>query len=242
VGVCACAVSVLLAARLSCAQPAGQEHAARQAAQTASQATIDRLALAIVRGNVASGWAYLAAGGDPNARDGHGATLLDRAASANRVDVAELLLDHKADVNARVVVAEPVSGAGSTALDYAALNGHVAVARLPIDRGADVRAAYASGRTALHVAATHGRTEIVRLLLQKGADPNARDQDGSAPIDEAAWRGFRDIVALPLDAGARIDGPQTKTGATPLNEAAFMGQAAVVELLLARNASVVSRN
>jgi ankyrin repeat protein len=77
--------------------------------------------LAIVRGNVAPVWAYLAAGGDPNARDGHGATLLDRAASANRVDVAELLLDHKADVNPRVVVAEPVSGAGSTALDYAGL-------------------------------------------------------------------------------------------------------------------------
>ena len=204
---------------------------------TGSHATIDRLGREIIRGDIAPVRDYLAAGGDANARNARGATLLHYAASADRLDLAEMLLDHRADVNARVMAPGDILGAGSTALDYAAANGYATLAKLLINRGANVYAAYASGRTVLHVAATNGRTEIVRLLLQRGADPNARDEDGSAPIDEAAWRGFHDIVALLLDAGARIDSPQTKTGATPLNEAAFKGQTKVVELLLARHAN-----
>ena len=78
-------------------------------------------------------------------------------------------------------------------------------------------------------------TDIARFLLQNGADANARDSAGLSPLDEAVWRGFPEIASLLLESGARIDGVQLRTGATPLNEAACKGQNAVVELLLARN-------
>lgn len=43
-------------------------------------------------------------------------------------------------------------------------------------------------------------------------------------------------TTLLVDAGAKVNAPDTKTGATPLNEAVFRGHAAIARLLLARGA------
>jgi len=179
--------------------------------------------------------AMLDAGADPNMRDhSSGATLLHYAVLYKKPDLVLLLLDHKADVNARIDVRGPEKGV--TPLVYAVVQNDLPLTRLLISRGADPHATYRSGRTALHIAANGGMTDIARLLLQNRADANARDSTGASPLDEAAWRGFPDVAALLLKSGARINDVQVKTGATPLNEAAFKGQNAVVELLLAQNA------
>src|SRR5271165_6154529 len=107
------------------------------------------------------------------------------------------------------------------------------VAEALIEAGADPNLRDSHDRTPLHVAVTSfglSKLKLIRLLLEKGADPNARDDAGASPLDEAAWMGSAAGVTILLEGGAKIDAPDSKTGATPLNEAAFKGHVEVVEL------------
>jgi ankyrin repeat protein len=179
--------------------------------------------------------AMLDAGEDPNMRDpSSGATLLHYATLYNNPELVELLLAHKANVNARIDTRGTETGA--TPLLYAVVEKELGLTKLLVANGADVRSSYRSGKTALHIAANGGMPEIARFLLRNGADPNARDTAGSSPLDEAVWRGSPEVASLLLESGARINDVQLRTGATPLNEAACKGQNATVELLLAHNA------
>jgi ankyrin repeat protein len=71
----------------------------------------------------------------------------------------DLLLQHGADVNARVT--------GTTTYS-------LRIARSPSTN---------EGMTALHVAAQSGRVDLVRYLLAKGANPAIADANGRTPID-----------------------------------------------------------
>src|SRR5213078_3197119 len=93
----------------------------------------------------------------------------------NRHDIAQLLLDRGAQVNAR-------DNAGNTALFYAAYRQTSAgpiptteLARLLLDHRADPNARDKSGHTPLMVARIVG---LARLLVDRGADVNARDSNG----------------------------------------------------------------
>lgn len=179
--------------------------------------------------------AMLDAGEDPNMRDPNsGATLLHYATLYNNPELVEVLLAHKANVNARIETRGTETGA--TPLLYAVVQNELPLAKLLVANGADVRSTYRSGTTALHIAAHGGMAEITRFLLQNGADPNARDRAGSSPLDEAVWKGSPEVASLLLESGAQINDGQLRTGATPLNEAACKGQNTVVQLLLAHNA------
>jgi ankyrin repeat protein len=71
----------------------------------------------------------------------------------------DLLLQHGADVNARVTGTQTYS---------------MRIARSP---------SMNEGMTALHVAAQSGRTDLVRYLLANGANPAIADSNGRTPID-----------------------------------------------------------
>ena len=80
-------------------------------------------------------------------------------------EVAELLIDKGADVNAK-------DEWGSTPLHYAALKGHKEVAELLIDKGADVHAKGDDGKTpidfATHPDNPNAAAEIADLLRKHG--------------------------------------------------------------------------
>jgi len=146
----------------------------------------------------------LQAGADPNARsDGQrGETPLHWAASSDDVDVAEVLIDGGADV-------EAADGSIGTPLANAVGYGCWHVARLLIDRGARVTVlwqAAALGMTArvrelmtpasgadtamINEAFWHachgGQRRMAELLLAEGADPNARPGYAGGSALEAA--------------------------------------------------------
>ncbi len=137
----------------------------------------------------------LAAGADPNLPDENGVLPLDFAALSNRPDIARLLLEGGALVNATV--------GGSTALDFAVARGNVETARVLIEQGADVRRVFPSGRTPLHIAVANGHLSTVELLIDRGAEPNTKDLNGVSPLDEAVRRNIPEVAAVLLDAGAK---------------------------------------
>jgi ankyrin repeat protein len=91
-----------------------------------------------------------------------GVTALHSAAAAGRIDIARLLIDRGADVNA--------SHQGQfTALHAAATTGQLELATLLLDRGAEINARSAMGKTALAYAVEAGQSEVAKLLESRGA-------------------------------------------------------------------------
>lgn len=91
----------------------------------------------------------------PTVRDAHPVPI-DQAA-----DVAGILLDHGADINAK-------DGTGQTVLIFSSDQGAPSLTKLFLERGADPRVRDNRNRTALSVAKEQGRDDIVALLAAAG--------------------------------------------------------------------------
>ena len=97
-------------------------------------------------------------------KSGHTALMV--AALEGRTRDVKVLLDRRAEVNAR-------DQDGRTALMYAVINSHQEAVELLLERGAEVNAQAKDGATALILAAIVGSAEIVKGLVSKGADLDA---------------------------------------------------------------------
>ena len=144
-------------------------------------------------------------------------------------DVARLLLEHGADVNARI-------NRGSTTLHVAASYGRVEVVRVLLEHGANLDAEDNKGRTPLHEAADNGRAEIVRMLLEHSADADPKDNEGRTPLHKAVDNERVKVIRELLEHGANVDAKDNK-GRTPLHEAVKYGRVDVVRILLEHGAN-----
>ena len=97
-------------------------------------------------------WEYSADG-----RDDHGLTALMYAAAAGDLEMAHLLLQNEAPVNAQTDI-------GTTALMFAAAFGRVEVVRLLVENGADIHIQNGHNYTALSLAEERGHQEVVDFL------------------------------------------------------------------------------
>jgi len=177
----------------------------------------------------------------------HAKTGLHWAAETNQAEVARLLLDAGADIEAK-------TSWGATPLDWAATMGSADVAELLLARGA-------SGFT-LIVAAGLGKLDDVKQIVASGADLSAhrRRSASDSPNDDwpadsahiqrdvlsdamysAARNGHTQVVEYLLDHGATVDAKGI-FGATALHWAAINGHRKIVELLVTRGADLTIRD
>ena len=132
-------------------------------------------------------------GADVNAKNGYGTTPLHWAARKGHTDVAKLLIEHGADVNAKE------DYRGETPLHWAK---DANIAQVLIEHGADVKAKSRWDTTPLHEASSMGHTDVAKLLIDHGADMNAKDKDGRTPLLWAAYNGHTDVVKILKEASS----------------------------------------
>lgn len=125
----------------------------------ASKAT-QKLFDAVVKGNIEQVKAALSEGADINYKDKReGNTPLIWAAHGGHIEIARLLIQKGADVNA-------VTSSGGTPLIYAAKFGNVEIVKLLLETGAKMDARE-DGKSAVEWARTYGKDEIVKELEKR---------------------------------------------------------------------------
>lgn len=120
----------------------------------------------------------LDAGGDVNARDDEGMTLLIWASlSFEREPLVKLLLERDADVN----LAD--TREGQTPLIWATRHGRNGNVKLILQKKPEIDARDRQGRSVLMHAAIYGYPRIAHNLLKQGADPLLTDKSGKTAMD-----------------------------------------------------------
>lgn len=165
--------------------------------EPARQSRLDeRLFESIRQGNLSLADSCLRAGARLEARGMEGATPLIAAANAGRTDIARLLLERGADVQAR-----REGYYGSTALMEVAVDNDTAMARLLLEYGADVNRRDTFGDPAINWAAYYGHVSFTRFLLEQGAGWDVSGRHGTA-LDIASRQWNLPLLAFFIEQGA----------------------------------------
>lgn len=174
----------------------------------------------------------LATGVDPNCCGANSVdSPLQQALSNENIDIARLLIDAGADVNANastwgwyndplqiatmkgntklvdMVLAagariNTVNGHGHCALNLAIQNRNIEVVQILLEKGTDIDFMNEYEKDALHFAAIGGRIDIVKILLAAGADVNVEGSYGSTVLEKGVLSGSHEMALYILDAGA----------------------------------------
>lgn len=126
-----------------------------------------------------------------NASGPDGWTGLQLAAYGGHEDVARLLLDRGAHVQAT-----STNQMANTALHGAIAGKRARLVALLLDRGADPEATDSWGNAALHLAAHEGNSEIVETLLGHRVNLNSRRKDGKTPLAVAVSEGKAQVANI----------------------------------------------
>lgn len=170
-----------------------------------------------------------------------GDTPLHLAAWSNAVHAARVLLDHGANVHAKLVM-------GGTALNVAARFNAAETAALLLEHGADWQSTDQRGWMPLHAAVSSGAVETATLLLEHGADVTLPVEDEQfTPLHLAIMPFTRTpseemeslaVVRLLLDWGAPVNAVTKNFGATPLDIAEAVERPNVARALRAHGGDI----
>eukprot|EP01060_Flectonema_neradi_P037680 TRINITY_DN765_c2_g1_i1.p1 TRINITY_DN765_c2_g1~~TRINITY_DN765_c2_g1_i1.p1 ORF type:complete len:648 (+),score=70.39 TRINITY_DN765_c2_g1_i1:70-2013(+) len=158
------------------------------------------------------------------------ATALHHAAFNGNEKICEFLLDHGADIEARIPETEV------TPLMWACTAGHFSIVKLLIERGADPCAVEAQDYNAAFHAVHTGNTPLLHYLLSGGFGINvhALDKAGHNLVQWAAFKGALGCLRyLHETVGVSLE-TLDKQGKTALHWAAHAGQFVTTEYLLAQ--------
>lgn len=140
-----------------------------------------------------------------------GMSYLHQMVHSRDVEVASLLIQFGADVNARD------KGCYGTVLQMALTAGsNEGMVQLLLYQGTKVNQVFSYGNTELHLAVLKGYANSVRWLLEHGANPNLKNDDGHTPLYLACKHGQRSIATALRSAGAKKEeGVERNFGKAP---------------------------
>ena len=127
----------------------------------------------------------------------HGAVSLHLAIVSNEIDIAKLLIDYGADINAQ-------DDEGNSVLSVAARNENHEGLRLLLANRALSELKDQNGVTPLQFAVGYNMKKNVDILIKNGADVNAKDNFHHTCLHGAFQLGLHDISLLLLHAGASM--------------------------------------
>ncbi len=154
-----------------------------------------------------------------------------------KFNFAKLLIDHGANVNAKLTKGPRRGGlggggtinlslAGATPLLLATNAADVRLMHLLLDHGADPQVKLNNGTTALMLAVGIARAiganwvtepqamEAAKLAIELGSDVNAKNIVGNTAMHTAAYSGFNNVIPFLLAHGAALN-PKNNRGDTP---------------------------
>jgi ankyrin repeat protein len=127
-------------------------------------------------------------------------TPLMIAAAEGKENLAKLLVEYGADVNAKDLY-------GDTALMWAVHGGHLNVVEFLVEHGANVNAAATyitnAGSTALIYASEKGHVNVVKYLIKHGANINPKKKNGDTALSLAENNGHTEVARILREAGAK---------------------------------------
>ena len=156
------------------------------------------IADASMRNDAAQVRLLVANGGEVNAAHGDGMTGLHWAAENGNSEIANILLESEADV-------EAVTRLGAyRPLHLAARQGHTSVIQLLLGASADPEVESTTGSVRpLHFAAASGNAAAVQALMNHGVELNAKESMwGQTPLMFAAAAGRTEVIRVLLQAGS----------------------------------------
>uniref|UniRef100_A0A3Q1JAP1 Ankyrin 2a, neuronal n=1 Tax=Anabas testudineus TaxID=64144 RepID=A0A3Q1JAP1_ANATE len=128
----------------------------------------------------------------------NGLTPLHLTAQEDRVNAAEVLAKHDANLDQQTKVQTytplKIKNLGYTPLIVACHYGNAKMVNFLLQQGANVNAKTKNGYTPLHQAAQQGNTHIINVLLQHGAKPNATTVNGNTALSIAKRLGYISVV------------------------------------------------
>jgi len=144
------------------------------------------LAAAVVSNNIDAVRALIKEGADLRPLNWYDRPVLVTAAAQGRIEIVQLLIAARANVN---------NGYESLPLASAAAQGHLKVVRLLLAAGAHLNAQNSNGYTALIAAAAAGHLDVVRFLVESGARLTATNS-GDTALSLAAKKGHQSVYAF----------------------------------------------
>ncbi|WP_197138368.1 ankyrin repeat domain-containing protein [Crateriforma conspicua] len=168
-------------------------------------------------------------------RDAKNLTPLHVAASRGQSRVAQLLIDHGANVHG------PTAADKWTPLVFASYRGHYKVAKVLVDNGAGVTA---DAGNPIHYSGQRKHKEICRLLVEHGAIDGLVKSGDADVLDlfRAAYSYETGMVNEILTRRPELVDFKDKNGRTPLHEACTHGDTKTVRALLKCGADVTIRD
>jgi ankyrin repeat protein len=159
----------------------------------------------------------------------HNMSPLHLASRGGNLEVAKLLLDHKASLTKPGIH-------GLVPLHIASIYGHEAVLKLILDAGADVNILTEDDINAMHFACGAGNYKIVKVLAEAGSKTDCIKEGSWSPLTVVANEGFIHCAQslLKNKADIEVEGEENKT---PLRYAALRGHVKLCQLLLESGAN-----
>lgn len=196
-----------------------------------------KLCIAITAKNIVEVQKALKAGADVTVESSSSSTgrrcpPIVQAVVVDSSDIAQLLLEHGADVN------QAGKEDGTTALLTAAENGFDRLCELLLSLGAESEKPNHKGWTPLMAAASNGHLSVCQMLMDQGvSEIDSTDPEGLTPLMGAATEGHVAVCSYLLEEGAKVN-HVANDGDTALCKAAAKGLDAICQLLVEQGADV----